>query len=172
MPYKDPESKKLYQRKYNKEYYKKNKDKAKVWALQYYIDNKDRINKHNIDARKARRSRSILGYLESKYSGISCIDCDTVYAFCVMDFDHRPEEIKSFGIATKNDLLATPERISQLEKEIDKCDLVCANCHRVRTHIERRGKEFKNAPTEEYEISSEDYYQERKEDQDPVGLRT
>ena len=50
-----------------------------------------------------------------------------------MDFDHRPETIKDFRIAYMGGVPATPGQVSKIEKEIAKCDLVCSNCHRVRT---------------------------------------
>ena len=152
MPLKDIEAKRRYQRKYDKEWYQKNKDKVKDTRAKYYIEHKDRINKHRREVRITKRDRTILFYVEFKYSGTPCMDCNTVYEFCAMDFDHRPNEVKSFGIATKNDLLATPDRISQVEKEISKCDLVCATCHRIRTHVGRTSKEIKYAVAPEYEI--------------------
>ena len=62
------------------------------------------------------------------------MDCNVIYQYHIMDFDHRPDEQKSFGIATKGDNKATPERIAEFMKEITKCDYVCANCHRDRTY--------------------------------------
>jgi hypothetical protein len=45
-----------------------------------------------------------------------------------MDWDHRPGEEKVFQ-------LSHGEKYSweQLQTEIAKCDLICANCHRIRT---------------------------------------
>jgi hypothetical protein len=51
-----------------------------------------------------------------------------------MDFDHRPGEIKKLCI---NQMLASRSSKEDLLKEIEKCDIVCSNCHRIRTH-ERR----------------------------------
>lgn len=57
-----------------------------------------------------------------------CEDCGVEYPSYVMDFDHRPGEIKEFGIG--NSPNTSWERIL---KEAAKCDVVCANCHRIRT---------------------------------------
>ena len=64
------------------------------------------------------------------YKGGACMDCGGVFPPCCFDFDHRDPFLKSFGIGEK-----TGGRISleELKVEADKCDLVCANCHRVRT---------------------------------------
>lgn len=56
-----------------------------------------------------------------------CMDCGGSYPPCVMDWDHRDGEVKLFNIAS---LKASVE---DMLIEIAKCDLVCANCHRVRT---------------------------------------
>src|SRR5579872_6584201 len=62
-----------------------------------------------------------------------CMDCGGTFPPVCMDFDHRPGEVKLFPIGkhgfrfTRDELLA----------EIAKCDLVCANCHRIRTFNKR-----------------------------------
>ncbi len=80
----------------------------------------------------------IEGWVAKKYTGIPCLDCWNVFPFCVMDFDHRPEEVKEFNISRYSNQKASPKHIARVEKEIAKCDLICANCHRVRTFITRK----------------------------------
>jgi hypothetical protein len=60
-----------------------------------------------------------------------CDDCGGSFASYQMDFDHRDPSTKSFTISRGEGLLASRER---LLKEMDKCDVVCANCHRLRTY--------------------------------------
>lgn len=60
-----------------------------------------------------------------------CMDCGNSYHFAAMQFDHRPGEIKSFDISR-----AIAGNIGDefyIQEEINKCDLVCANCHAVRS---------------------------------------
>ena len=113
----------------------KNREQQLKRQAAYYIENKEMINKRNKaqHRRREEEGKTIGGWVKNKYEGIPCLDCDQTYAFCAMDFDHRPEEDKSFGIGTKNRVPTTPESLAEIEKEIAKCDLVCANCHRVRT---------------------------------------
>jgi hypothetical protein len=68
-----------------------------------------------------------------------CADCKKRYPYYVMDFDHRPNEEKSFEIG---DRLATrvTSTYDALDAEIAKCDVVCANCHRIRTHQRQSAK--------------------------------
>lgn len=57
--------------------------------------------------------------------------------FRVLDFHHRNPLEKSFEISTK----ATGGwGIKTLLKEIEKCDVLCANCHRIHTYEERNNR--------------------------------
>lgn len=60
-----------------------------------------------------------------------CSDCGISYPTFVMDFDHRDQAQKRFNIG-RDALGRCSERA--LMEEIEKCDVVCANCHRMRTH--------------------------------------
>src|SRR5262249_33117784 len=64
-----------------------------------------------------------------------CADCGGCFPPCVLDFDHREGEDKLFNVSALNHHRWVS--IQQLETEIAKCDLVCANCHRERTHQRR-----------------------------------
>ncbi len=57
-----------------------------------------------------------------------CADCGKFYPSMCMDFDHIGEKKIELSKAPN---LGGPEKIL---KEISKCQLVCANCHRIRTH--------------------------------------
>lgn len=65
-------------------------------------------------------------------AGRPCADCGLHFHSVAMDFDHRPGEVKLFNISASSS--RTDEEV---EREIAKCDLVCANCHRVRTHTRK-----------------------------------
>jgi len=69
----------------------------------------------------------------------ACLDCkikvtpDNTYMF---DYDHRDPHLKSFTISHKYHHYTE----DALLLEMDKCDLVCANCHRHRTsHQQKTG---------------------------------
>jgi hypothetical protein len=59
-----------------------------------------------------------------------CMDCGQTFPLCCMDYDHRVPADKKKEIGR---MLAEGSP-KALKKEIAKCDVVCANCHRVRTH--------------------------------------
>jgi len=58
-----------------------------------------------------------------------CFDCGIQYPYYVMQFDHLPEFEKKFNIA-KQINSATRK---QLFAEMEKCEVVCANCHAERS---------------------------------------
>ena len=58
---------------------------------------------------------------------VPCMDCGVRYPLCATDFDHVRGK-KLFGL---ND--ATSHSLQKVKDEIAKCDVVCANCHRIRT---------------------------------------
>lgn len=59
-----------------------------------------------------------------------CADCRGTFAPHQMDFDHRDGTTKSFRL-TEGGAMLRPTEV--LLAEAAKCDVVCANCHRVRT---------------------------------------
>ena len=63
-----------------------------------------------------------------------CIDCGYNAAKEALDFDHRPGTVKVFQIAQ-----ASGRTWTTVLEEIAKCDVVCANCHRIRTATRRYG---------------------------------
>lgn len=61
---------------------------------------------------------------------VPCADCNTSYPTYVMDFDHVRGK-KHFNLSKAAAAMTSLEEIAA---EIAKCDVVCANCHRERTH--------------------------------------
>ena len=99
---------KACQRHYNADHYQSNKAD--------YVD--------KVMVRSENNKKFIFCLKDNK----PCQDCNQKFRHYVLDFDHRDPKTKVAGIAqmytwSKEAILA----------EIDKCDLVCANCHRERT---------------------------------------
>jgi hypothetical protein len=86
--------------------------------------------KKNYDRRDAQKRAKYKKFIDSRKNK-PCMDCGETYPPYVMDFDHRDPAKKSFCIAKARHKGVT---FKMLEEEIAKCDLVCANCHRKRTH--------------------------------------
>lgn len=93
---------------------------------------------HRCKACEALRQRSRTARGDSTLHGVkailarakngSCADCHRTYPSYVMDLDHRPGTDKLFNCSSTWGRSAV-----EMLDEIDKCDLVCSNCHRVRT---------------------------------------
>jgi hypothetical protein len=68
-----------------------------------------------------------------------CFDCDGTFPSYVMEFDHRDPSVKAYGIIS----LLSNGTLAALMAEVAKCDVVCANCHRIRTHTQRQSGMFR-----------------------------
>lgn len=116
MPYSDPKNKRDNHRRYMKEvWYPKNKTK--------HIEYQTLIK------------RKIVQYIKEYKKQSKCLDCGLSGSKYpeVMDFDHvrgkKGFELSSFHYHTNS--------MKAVEREIRKCEVVCSNCHRIRT-VKRR----------------------------------
>lgn len=64
-----------------------------------------------------------------------CMDCKVAYPYYMMDFDH----VRGRKQANVAELIGTLSK-KRIDEEIAKCEVVCSNCHRARTHIRKMGK--------------------------------
>lgn len=80
-----------------------------------------------------RKQREVVRKFIDEVKDNPCTDCGNRFPPCVMDFDHLDPKQKKFGIAS-----GSTYTVERLKEEIAKCELVCANCHRIRTHKRRR----------------------------------
>jgi hypothetical protein len=78
--------------------------------------------------RGAKKRRTKLRQMLAELKDVPCMDCRGKFPTCVMDFDHGTSA-KNFAISTR---LVEVSR-ERLLTEIAKCEVVCANCHRIRT---------------------------------------
>lgn len=100
-------------------------DDRKAASRRHYLANKQ----HYLE-RNARYRAEIQKYVQEIKESHPCSDCGIHYPYYVMDFDHLDADLKIRDI----NYLSSTGRIGALKKEIVKCEVVCANCHRKRTH--------------------------------------
>ena len=95
-------------------------------TIAYYLGEgqKEKTQKRQNDAR-AKIRRFIAAVKDNKH----CIDCGIAYRHWVMDFDHLGD--KEFTIAQ---FRSHTSDLIKIRKEIEKCEIVCSNCHRERTY--------------------------------------
>lgn len=87
-------------------------------------------------AKRRGARKKILDFLIEYKEENGCTDCGGKYPYYVLDFDHIGE--KDFTIGHFRNTTLSLEKI---KKEIEKCEVVCANCHRFRTQLRGRVSE-------------------------------
>jgi len=122
-------------------------EKRRAAGRRYYYSHKKQYRDYRRKQRASRRK------LVQSFKEKPCADCGFEYPYYVMDFDHVRGK-KEFLISAmasmkikynggkngyRNGVHASGGTvgIERLKAEIAKCDVVCANCHRERTHKRR-----------------------------------
>lgn len=103
----------------------KNINDRKAASKRHYESNRQLYLERN---KKYRQT--IKAYIKKIKEEKPCQDCGVLYPYYVMDFDHIDSKNKENDI----NFLSNTGRIGAVKREIQKCELVCANCHRIRTH--------------------------------------
>ncbi len=99
------------------------------YGREHYLRNKQRY----VDQAGARTRRVVEGrmrFLIEYFKHHPCVDCgeDDVL---VLEFDHQRNKRFDLAYAVRY------RRWDEVLKEIEKCEVRCANCHRRRTSIDR-----------------------------------
>ena len=115
MPYKDPEKRRQYQREYMRRWYQENKAKHIG-----YVRNRD---------------GKIQEWFREYKKTLACEVCGESHPAC-LDFHRRDPGEKRFSVSTRRDRPS----MAGLLKEITKCRVLCANCHRKEHWGERYGR--------------------------------
>lgn len=108
MPYKDKNVRKEYNREYNKGWYQRHKEEV-------------------IERRK-KRQLEIHNWFRRHKSTLYCMDCGISHP-AVLQFHHRDRTEKSFTISS---IVSRATSVKQIMSEMEKCDVVCVNCHAKR----------------------------------------
>ena len=89
--------------------------------------------------KNSKFKRAARNYIAEAKRNVSCADCGGKFPPCCMHFDHVPGRgPKLFNLGSGD------YSIKAVQAEIEKCDIVCANCHAIRTWISR-GKSLEDA---------------------------
>ena len=151
-PWKDPEKRKEYDRqrylknqekirKRRKERYWENVDQERQKGREYYQNNIDERREYRIEHSERHKS-----YLKKRYYetlsecieklGGECVKCGVKER---LQFDHIYPKNKSFEITRR--LLMSDRK--KFEEELDKCQLLCYDCHLEKTKQSYLNGEFK-----------------------------
>jgi hypothetical protein len=87
-------------------------------------------NMEKVRAARIARAAVIVAMVR-EYKNRPCMDCKVQYPFYVMELDHRDPSLK---LVHPHRLSTTGWTDARVKEELAKCDVVCANCHRIRTN--------------------------------------
>ena len=94
----------------------------KAYMHEHYLAHQDRYKKSAKERHLAYRDA--IRRLKEK----PCADCQHEFSYYVMDFDHVSGD-KEAEVSR----LACGGHLKKALAEAEKCEVVCANCHRIRT---------------------------------------
>lgn len=117
MPLKDKKARRSYNSEYNKKWYAKNKKKKKEQAK------KSR-------KRAIRRNRRFVENYKLEHPCPLCAENEP----CCLSFHHRDGDLKEGNIS---DMVNRGYSLTRIQKEIDKCNIMCLNCH-AKLHFQEK----------------------------------
>lgn len=88
-------------------------------------------NKAAYKTRSQRRREDLRRRHDEIKAKLPCADCQLFWHPCQTDWDHRDGATKIADVS----FLVNAFYWSEALEEMKKCDLVCANCHRMRTWL-------------------------------------
>lgn len=73
---------------------------------------------------------SIFSEFQAFKEASGCQDCEVKYPHYILEFDHRP------GTKKVDIVYRVLKKLGEdaAWKEVEKCDVVCSNCHKQRTY--------------------------------------
>ncbi len=89
--------------------------------------------KHDYKARVAERRRKVREWLEQYKASLKCLHCPENHPACI-DLHHRDPSQKDMAISQ----VIGNWSLARLQREVLKCDPLCANCHRKLHWEEKR----------------------------------
>jgi hypothetical protein len=119
----------------------KNKEDQAAASKRYYEANKEKYlaQVKVISAKQKQAIRQLIDEYLSTHPCLVCGEDDPV----VLEFDHRDRETKEFTIS---EAVGRKMSVQRVQSEIDKCDVLCANCHRRRTHQQMGWRDKTHTP--------------------------
>lgn len=104
------------------------------YRLKSYYKNRELEISRQVPRTRDREKR--LALLSREARNKPCADCRVSYPWWVMEFDH----VRGVKEADVSVLVRRGVAVRRIQAEIEKCDVVCSNCHRQRT-FQRIGAE-------------------------------
>ena len=110
----------------------KDPEKQRAAIRKHYYENREYYLQKAV-----RQKKELRDWVYALKSQTPCTDCKVLYPHYVTDFDHILG--KGLKVSTISRLI-NRRSAKQVKAEILKCELVCANCHRIRTYTREKMK--------------------------------
>jgi|GWRWMinimDraft_12_1066020.scaffolds.fasta_scaffold124887_1 hypothetical protein len=114
-----------------KHWVKNNRERLNECVRRYRARRYEKEGSWRETGKKVIELRKWMVELKSK----PCTDCGGFFPLCCMDFDHN-KGVKSYNVGS---MFAHHYSKELIQTELDKCELVCSNCHRIRTRDRKTG---------------------------------
>lgn len=130
-----------YMKKYNYDNRIKLRKQYKQWRKEHikerqlYLKQWHSKNAHKVSYRNSVINKRNKEYIKEIKLKTPCFDCNIIYPPVCMDFDHLNKQTKLGNISQ---MAQQHLPLELIKLEIAKCQLVCSNCHRLRT--QKRGQ--------------------------------
>ena len=114
------EERRLRRKEANLRWVQKNKDRVKENQTAWRLLNKEKRHTQQRERAQVFKRKAI------EYCGGKCMHCGGVFSPAVYDFHHINPKEKEVAISK-----IMSHSWESIKNELDKCILLCANCHRI-----------------------------------------
>lgn len=131
---------KVQDKAYFQEYYRRNKQKMLATTRAWRLDHPERVRGF-YRQRAATDRRIVKDWVNAQKVAAGCVDCGYNANPAALDYDHV-RGVKVLCVSQCHD-------IAGARREIAKCVVRCANCHRIKTYEEQEHLAERETVTEE-----------------------
>ena len=103
----------------------KNKKEGRIWRRKWWASLSPERKREKLD-KANERAKAVRIWIANYKLKKGCQDCGYKKHHSALEFDHVKGK--------KKINISFAKSINQAKKEIKKCEVVCANCHRIRTY--------------------------------------
>lgn len=109
----------------------KKPEEARAWRRRWWAARPDMREKQRVSANG--RARALRVFLNEIKLARGCVDCGYDVHPAALDFDHVT--------GAKTRLVSFAKSKAQALREIEKCEVRCSNCHRIKTWERRPNRQ-------------------------------
>jgi len=117
-------------RKNMKKFREANPEKKEEYCKKWKSKNKDRVREKNNEY-KRKQNQKRKGFIDDYKKSCFCLKCEES-RFYMLDFHHKDSNLKDFNLGE-----ATKYSLNKIKKEIEKCIMLCRNCHSEFHYLEK-----------------------------------